>query len=76
MRQMRCVPVSNVTSTTARPSPEVEEAGRKEIPDRALLPPEERDSLVALIALYPDPRLAQVLAAFHLFRGSEKGNSI
>src|SRR5215469_10565404 len=53
------VAVSQAQDTAAKPEDKAAKAENK----AAKIPPEQLDSLVAPIALYPDPLLAQVLAA-------------
>lgn len=50
-------------SLLAAPPPQETQAKEAKPPENAKIPPEQLDSLVAPIALYPDPMLAQTLAA-------------
>ena len=54
--------------TTQTPAPPADQAAK--------IPPDQLDSLVAPIALYPDPMLAQVLAAVDISAGDRSARAV
>lgn len=55
--------LASVQSTQAQPTRQAQPATQSTASQKTTIPPDQLDSLVAPIALYPDPLLAQTLAA-------------